>query len=232
MNGPPLPLQRFLHAAWPDALAFPETCWVRRAIAHNPDDWATALEALEEGGGLDDLTRRVLAEHPADKAHLDAHDIGVRTAFTEAEAYAWGFRKGLTPKFVFNEGEPDLRIRDEGWIEAKTVRASDADRAEWESAQQRAASRGHNPTRVGSVAPLARGFRNKLDADLADARKKWHRSGGSTLCLFLCVSLDVPVDWNKAWRGIDEWAHGACDNGLRIVAIWNHNWEEPRVDVP
>lgn len=225
------PLSRLLLAAWPDAQSLPADCWVRRAVHRNTDHWATALEAVESGGGIDDLIERIKGEHPTDRTHAAGHDDGVIAAFTEAEAFAWGTREGLTPRFVFERGAPDLATEGGGWIEAKTIRASDADRADWARARQKAAARGAPVSRIGPVLELGAGFGRKADGLVADAYRKWDRVGGRPFCLFICVSeLDLASEWDDAWDDLRARLADAVKPGSRLVAIWNHDWEVPRLD--
>lgn len=229
------PLTTFLTDAFPDRERFPSGCWITRAITthYSGRGSGEAVAAVIQSGKSQDLARRLRLEHPADRPHLPEHDRGVTNALTEAEAFAWAWQVAEIgePDFVWEEGAPDLAVKEGCWIEAKTVRTSDFDNSEWERARDQARPRGELPMRSGQVRSIDARFARKLDSQLENALGKWMtQRKGSNLIVFYCINLDIDIDWDEAWAAIGSWIQSCRRPGVRVVACDNHRWRQPIVD--
>ena len=120
----------------------------------------------------------------------------------------------------------------EWWIEAKTVLASDEDRAAWQAARRRGPDGFAFRSGSGRLADFA-AIQRKLDSHLDDAILKWERQAGGRFALFVDIAeIDADViDDDELWARIGQWAiQMAAEKQIRIVVCDNFGWESPRVD--
>ncbi|MCH7698541.1 MAG: hypothetical protein IH865_06360 [Chloroflexi bacterium] len=232
MKSPPLTL--LLEEAFPTWEEFELTCWVFEAVDQHQNDFDELIECLDLANGRQDFIARLRAAHPVGAIHNVQHDHRLLDVFTEGAAFAWAFRvaKLGCPRFVAEEGAPDIAIEDT-WLEVKTVRNSQEEE-QFKEEVLNPHLRRHGIAIRGAVtleAPLA-GFVGKFQSHLDNALLKWERQGrNGQFIVYYGFNIDFGVSGRAARKEIRDWAATSeRRHGISIVICPRFEWERPLYD--
>jgi hypothetical protein len=184
---------------------FPATCSVSQAWSVGQEDLADILRAVEAAGQLVTLKERIRREHPTDRPHVQQHDDRLWDALFEAAALAWTAEwSGREPMFWDKPGQPDIRVSDFAWIEAKVVHRSEDENEFLRDAIERTDGlvlRG--PSELAHPHPT---LLKKLDHGWTDALRKFERlepDQAQRIVWMAVQGLDFPTSPHPAGMGTD-----------------------------
>ena len=211
------PVQRLLLEAFPKWRDLASDCSIRRAFEADQNFEPELIGRIEALGAWDALIGRIQVKHPVGVSHLALHDLDLFSVWTEARAAVWADTAGLgIPKFTETEGEPDLKI-DSGWVEAKRILRSDADR------EAAVLAREKNPItgfRMADPIGLSPKFVTKFESHFDKAMSQWGRQGQTgSLIVYVEVSTDLGVSPDEAFESLKAAASSAVTKEPRVRVV-------------